>query len=212
MFAKSSSFCLVTFFLLASACSDEVTSFPVSTASGTGGAGAGQGGTSTTTGGAGPGGSPTGGGGSTGDGGGGGVQNGVPCPDTPCDPGEICCVLPDPGNTTYECIPSDGACNGFALGCDGPEDCPGGECCSDGVSNACSSGPTCDPGSLGVCHHSADCGPNETCCGGHGGTPTCMVPQGQLCIEACLDANDCEPNELCCPSGSEMLCSQTSCQ
>ncbi len=206
---RAKSLCLVTFFLVA-ACTDDVVTYPVTTTT-SGSGGAGQGGTTTSSGGNGQGGDTTSSGGSTAQSGG-GTQGGVPCPDMPCNPGEICCVTPDPGNTLYECVDANGTCNGFLVGCDGPEDCPGGTCCSDGVTSSCVNGGTCDPGSSNVCHHTDDCGPMETCCGGHGGSPVCMLPQGQLCVEACLDVSDCEPNEFCCPASIEKLCGQTPCQ
>jgi hypothetical protein len=66
-----------------------------------------------------------------------------------CNPGEICCFNPTgPGD---HC--SAGTCDDgwVVISCNGPEDCPGGECCADVDFNqqepylgiACA--PSCDP-------------------------------------------------------------------
>jgi hypothetical protein len=76
-------------------------------------------------------------------------------------PGVVSCGNPPnaPQCTTAQgCNLTDTSCGAtgdFRLFCDGPNDCPGGQCCIQGIRGAtlsqCSTGPTCDSGFYQVC-------------------------------------------------------------
>ena len=56
--------------------------------------------------------------------------NGVGCGMMTCAPGQTCCVQNANGMLTQTCAKScDADAGGFALQCDGPEDCGGNPCC-----------------------------------------------------------------------------------
>lgn len=89
---------------------------------------------------------------------------GVECGDDPCEPGETCCseVLVPPNRSLY-CTPQPGQCGGAAFTCDGPEDCDGGLCCSDGEGLVtCSTEPSCPD--VRACHVDDDCPAAQRCC------------------------------------------------
>lgn len=89
---------------------------------------------------------------------------GVECGEGPCDPGATCCaeVLVPPMRTLY-CTPEAELCGGTAFSCDGPEDCDGGICCSDGTGLvACSDETSCPD--VRACHGDLDCPAGERCC------------------------------------------------
>jgi hypothetical protein len=160
-------------------------------AAGTGAAG----GTSNATGGASPGGSTANGGNSGGQTSSGGQQSGgatgnpndgtigsgsVAC--TPvaggmCSAGTACCSTVN--STKASCVASFAACSCYAdgscpiLGCDGPEDCPGKQCCAaidDSQSllkTACRS--ACAAAEIVVCHAPSDCKGSNPACNSYGG-------------------------------------------
>jgi hypothetical protein len=52
-----------------------------------------------------------------------------------CDPDDQCCV--SFGGSDFDCDPAGNTCLGWIATCDGPEDCPGGACCSDNGMASC---------------------------------------------------------------------------
>ena len=112
------------------------------------------------------------------------AANSVTCGADACDTAsEQCCV--DQGGAT--CLALADTCGGTTLGCDGPEDCPGGTdvCCARGgggggggggeVEVACAA--ACNNG-LVACHLDTDCAEGEHCCGDPDGYRVCLeLPQ-----------------------------------
>lgn len=115
----------------------------------------------------------------------------VDCGGTICAKGLTCCLAIPSGTATYTCSAS--CPDALALECDGPEDCPNGNCCSTYTiqatvpaqpvcayvgSFACvaacqttdNTGPGCTGGGVDhLCRSSADCNHdsgNPACCGG----------------------------------------------
>ncbi|HUQ02235.1 MAG TPA: hypothetical protein VM261_07035 [Kofleriaceae bacterium] len=86
---------------------------------------------------------------------------GITCGDDICDLTDECCVDVISGT---RCQPPGAFCTGPATVCDGPEDCPGGECClSASFAGVCTAVGTCS-GST-ACHETTDCTDgSETCC------------------------------------------------
>jgi hypothetical protein len=87
--------------------------------------------------------------------------SGITCDDDICDLNEECCVDVISGP---RCQPPGAFCTGPATVCDGPEDCPGGECClSASFAGVCTGVGTCS-GST-ACHETTDCtDTDQTCC------------------------------------------------
>lgn len=107
---------------------------------------------------------PPGSGGDGGGDGGGGVDAqyaGISCGGDTCDLTDECCVDVINGP---RCQAPGAFCTGPATQCDGPEDCPGGECClSASFVGVCTAVGTCS-GST-ACHETTDCTTaGETCC------------------------------------------------
>lgn len=95
---------------------------------------------------------------------GGGVDSqysGISCAADICDLSEECCVDVISGP---RCQAPGAFCTGPATMCDGPEDCPGGECClSASFAGVCTAVGTCS-GST-ACHETTDCTDgSQTCC------------------------------------------------
>lgn len=100
----------------------------------------------------------------TADDGGNGVDaqfDGISCGDDICELTDECCVDVINGP---RCQAPGAFCTGPATQCDGPEDCPGGECClSASFAGVCTAIGTCS-GST-ACHETTDCTTGgETCC------------------------------------------------
>lgn len=96
--------------------------------------------------------------------GGGGIDSqyeGIDCGDETCVLNQRCCVNVI-GDT--RCQSPGEFCTGPTTECDGPEDCPGGECClSASFTGVCTTVGSCS-GST-ACHETTDCTTQgETCC------------------------------------------------
>jgi hypothetical protein len=98
------------------------------------------------------------------------MYTGIACgteTDPPCSiPAEVCC---DVSIGMDKCVAA-GSCNERSLACDGPEDCPGQECCLFSDRSQCLDTGIC--GTTGVlsevmCHGDGDCdmAAGEHCCG-----------------------------------------------
>lgn len=87
--------------------------------------------------------------------------SGIGCGDDICDLTDECCVDVISGP---RCQAPGAFCTGPATVCDGPEDCPGGECClSASFAGVCTAVGTCS-GST-ACHETTDCTTaGEECC------------------------------------------------
>ena len=74
-----------------------------------------------------------------------------------CTPGvSTCCLTTAP--FTLGCIPQGSLCPGASRLCDGPEDCPSGNCCANNGGGAdCSSICAPQSGNAPICHADSDC-------------------------------------------------------
>lgn len=101
---------------------------------------------------------------------------GTECGTETCTTSQECCV--EAGGRT--CV-ATGTCAGVALGCDGPEDCTGGEvCCAGGGGGPGSGGTECrnaNQCNANVCGSSTDCD----------GTMCCPIQElgVSLCLAQC---------------------------
>ncbi len=91
-----------------------------------------------------------------------GAANSIPCTNTPCSTtGNVCCVSLTTVQGTCQSAPCDPNSNSYS--CDGPEDCPGTECCLD-VSNTPRTICQADCGTeYRLCHRNQDCNPGQSC-------------------------------------------------
>lgn len=93
------------------------------------------------------------------------MPNGVGCGEMMCSGADICCRSEVGPTIVPTCQDPLATCNGAQFGCDGPEDCPGQECCG-GIGGA-----SCvQPGSCGImqslaCHGDPDCEGGVCCMG-----------------------------------------------
>ncbi|MGE0788092.1 MAG: hypothetical protein AB7S26_20645 [Sandaracinaceae bacterium] len=113
------------------------------------------------------------GGGGGGDGGrprdGGATDMGVRCGASVCARGQVCCTRPGGAGS---CMADAMTCSGgIVLGCDGPEDCSGGQACcaaltTDGINGArCLDAAMCTaPMRSAICHDASSCASGEMCC------------------------------------------------
>lgn len=103
------------------------------------------------------------------------AQIGVGCGNQTCAPGQVCCGGGFGGGNTFDCADKcDGNQNTYA--CDGPEDCPGQECCFGQGGSSCAA--SCGWGEQTACRSDADCG-GGSCC------PT-QYPNLMLCGTICF--------------------------
>jgi hypothetical protein len=89
---------------------------------------------------------------------------GVACGPATCDPPQICCFDYPYYYSNAECTDT-GACGGYAMVCDGDEDCiAGGETCCVADNSYPASDcqmTTCD---RKICHVDEECGDGQLCC------------------------------------------------
>ncbi len=89
-----------------------------------------------------------------------GMYDGIACGIGTCALDQECCVDVVSG---ARCQAPAESCTGISTRCDGPEDCPGGECCLSAGSGVCTAAGTCVTAT--ACHDSGDCtGAATTCC------------------------------------------------
>lgn len=85
---------------------------------------------------------------------------GITCDTETCTLDQSCCIDVVGGR---RCQAPGAFCTGLSTRCDGPEDCPGGECCFTAAQGICTATGTCS-GST-ACHDTPDCtGAGESCC------------------------------------------------
>ena len=91
------------------------------------------------------------------------ANQGIGCGNMTCSGQNVCCVSfsGGGGQTGFECKDKcDGNQGTFA--CDGPEDCPGQECCVGRTSSACAD--SCGFGESTACRSPSDCSGGDQCC------------------------------------------------
>jgi hypothetical protein len=89
-----------------------------------------------------------------------GMYSGINCGSSICTLDQQCCADVVGGT---RCAAPGAFCAGISTRCDGPEDCPGQECCLSAGSGTCTPIGTCST-SL-ACHVAADCGAGgDECC------------------------------------------------
>lgn len=92
----------------------------------------------------------------------------VPCYQSTCGPGEVCCVNGDKAGTSHQCKATKGDCNYTALACHLDSDCnPGEVCCAQFGNQAWPDSTFCTaqcsaPGLFRTCESNADCS-GSTC-------------------------------------------------
>lgn len=99
------------------------------------------------------------------------ASDGVKCGDVTC--AHVCCPS---GGATGACADTIDPClnptngHGYAMSCDGPEDCPSASRCCLGLGATASGGTDCEttncadnPNGATVCHTNADCEAGKTC-------------------------------------------------
>jgi hypothetical protein len=98
---------------------------------------------------------------------------GPACGATTCTNGQQDCCI----GVMSACKPT-GTCPSQGFACDGPEDCPGAQCC---YGNGGQGGSTCKATcSTIACHHDTDCPPaTSKCC------PKAFTPDYGVCQTAC---------------------------
>ena len=91
----------------------------------------------------------------------------VYCKNAPCAAGQVCCFhMSDPN---LDACGAPGSCGGdyLTLSCNGPEDCPGGECCggwNGSFYTGISCVPSCPDSDILMCEGDASvCPPGENC-------------------------------------------------
>ena len=112
---------------------------------------------------------------------------GIPCGKRVCNENsnEVCC-----NNSSCTALFACGPYASEAVGCDGPEDCNGGDlCCLFDDANAntitgcrasCATRTT--PWNGRICHSAADCAPQQSCC---------RVPYTEYELYGCFDSLSC---------------------
>jgi len=83
-----------------------------------------------------------------------------------CAAGTKCCTM-QMGGFHPRCAPSASVCLATScnISCDGPEDCPGQQCCIETVSQTSGCQASCDSGTFErLCHAQADCPAGQMCC------------------------------------------------
>jgi hypothetical protein len=103
---------------------------------------------------------------------------GVGCGNQTCTGGNVCCVsIGGGGGMQLECKDNCGG-NQATFACDGPEDCPGEECCFARSGSTCDT--SCGFGAQVACRSAQDCpGAGDKCC------PT-QYPNVSLCAPVCF--------------------------
>ena len=98
-----------------------------------------------------------------------------------CASGQKCCTM-QMGGFHQHCAPSANVClaTSCQISCDGPEDCPGQQCCIEPVSQTSGCQASCDSGTfVRMCHAPADCAAGQMCC------PTKFTPQAGVTYSYC---------------------------
>jgi hypothetical protein len=83
-----------------------------------------------------------------------------------CAAGQKCCSM-QMGGFHPRCAPSANVClaTSCQISCDGPEDCPGQQCCIEPVSQISGCQASCDSGTfVRLCHAPGDCAAGQMCC------------------------------------------------
>jgi hypothetical protein len=96
-----------------------------------------------------------------------GQGNGVPCGQATCASGQMCCSNQTNGPFVAQCLAGGATCEAPSaqISCDGPEDCPGQQCCVESLSQISGCQTSCASGTFAqLCHAHGDCPAGQTCC------------------------------------------------
>ena len=96
-----------------------------------------------------------------------GQGNGVPCGGATCAAGQMCCSNQTNGPFVARCLAGGATCEAPSaqIRCDGPEDCPGQQCCVENLSQISGCQASCASGTFAqLCHAQGDCPQGQMCC------------------------------------------------